>query len=115
MEDLRTRNESGGPDADQAALFRLAWFIGVALVFALMAPQPLFAATFSALLGIGSLALSLGAVMLREPVWPAHLTDGIWPRSSICSAAFSAGSSTVARCASSCAPRATPIRERTRR
>ena len=74
MEDLRTRNESGGPDADQAALFRLAWFIGVALVFALMAPQPLFAATFSALLGIGSLALSLGAVILREPVWPAHLT-----------------------------------------
>jgi hypothetical protein len=74
MENLQTRNESRGPDADQVALFRLAWFIGVALVFALMAPQPLFAATFSALLGIGSLALSLGAMVLREPVWPAHLT-----------------------------------------
>ena len=34
----------------------------------------MFAATFSAFLGIGALVLTLSATILREPVWRAHLT-----------------------------------------
>jgi hypothetical protein len=74
MEHYPTRPESQDPAADQVALIRLAWFIGLALAFALIGPQPLFAATFSAFLGVGAMALSLSAMVLREPVWPAHLT-----------------------------------------
>jgi hypothetical protein len=74
MEQLETRPGSHGPSPDRFALFRLAWFIGIALALALMAPQPLFAATFSALLGMGSFAVALGATVLREPLWPEHLT-----------------------------------------
>jgi hypothetical protein len=69
MQQFESRPESRGPSPDQATLFRLAWFIGLALLLALAAPQPLFAATFSALLGVSSLALSLSALLLREPVW----------------------------------------------
>lgn len=60
--------------ADRAALARLAWFIGLALVLALIGPPELFGATFSAFLGAGALAVSLSATILREPVWAAHLT-----------------------------------------
>lgn len=74
MEHSPTRPDSQGPAADQVALIRLAWFIGLALVLALIGPQPLFAATFSAFLGVGAMALSLSAMLLREPVWPDHLT-----------------------------------------
>ena len=69
MQQFGSRPESRGPSPDQATLFRIAWFIGLALLLALTAPQPLFAATFSALLGMSSLALALGALLLREPVW----------------------------------------------
>lgn len=62
------------PAADRAALARLAWFIGLALVLALTAPPPLFAASFSAFLSIGALVLTLSATILREPVWRTHLT-----------------------------------------
>ena len=74
MQQFGSRPESRGPSPDEAMLFRLAWFIGLALLLALTAPQPLFAATFSALLGVSSLALSLNALLLRDPVWPDHPT-----------------------------------------
>lgn len=73
MQHLGSRQDQG-PSPDGVALFRLAWFIGAALLFALMVPQPLFAATMSAFLGIGALVLSLSALLIREPVWPSHLT-----------------------------------------
>lgn len=60
--------------ADRAALGRLAWLIGLALVLALVGPPELFGATFSALLGFGALAVSISATLLREPVWVPHLT-----------------------------------------
>ena len=74
MEHYPTHRESQGPAADRVALIRLAWFIGLALLLALSGPQPLFAASFSAFLGVGALALSLSAMILREPVWPPHPT-----------------------------------------
>ena len=74
MDHSPTRPDGQGPTADQVALIRLAWFIGLALVLALVGPQPLFAATFSAFLGVGAMAVSLSAMLLREPIWPAHLT-----------------------------------------
>ena len=63
-----------GLAADRAALVRLAWLIGLALVLALVGPSELFGATFSAFLGVGALAVSLSATILREPVWVVHLT-----------------------------------------
>lgn len=63
-----------GPAADRAALARLAWLIGLALVLALVGPSELFGATFSAMLGVGALAVSLTAAILRERVWSPHLT-----------------------------------------
>jgi len=74
MEELRTRPERSGPSPTDAALVRLAWMIAIALVLALAAPGPLFAATLSATLGIGALATTVAAAVVREPVWPAHLT-----------------------------------------
>lgn len=74
MEDLRSRPDRQGPSPGDVALFRLAWFIGLALVLALIGPQPLFAATFSAMLGLGALALSVVAAVVREPVWTDHPT-----------------------------------------
>ena len=74
MEDLRTRPERRGPSPTDIALVRLAWTIAIALVLAFAAPGPLFAATFSATLGIGALAMSAAAAVVREPLWPAHLT-----------------------------------------
>jgi hypothetical protein len=59
---------------DRFALYRLAWFLGVAVVLALTAPHPLFAATLSSLLGLGSLVVSLAAFVLREPVAAGHFT-----------------------------------------
>lgn len=66
--------QTEGAAADRAALVRLALFIGVALVLALVGPPELFGATFSAFLGVGALAVSLSATILREPVWMPHLT-----------------------------------------
>ncbi len=63
-----------GPAADRAALARLAWLIGLALILALVGPPELFGATFSAMLGVGALAVSLTATILRESVWAPHLT-----------------------------------------
>lgn len=74
MEDLRFRPERQDTSPNDVALVRLAWFVGLALLLALVGPRPLFAATFSALLGLAALALSLAAALLREPVWQQHLT-----------------------------------------
>jgi hypothetical protein len=74
MDHSPTHPDRQGPPADQLALIRLAWFIGLALVLALVGPQPLFAATFSAFLGVGAMAVSLSAMLLREPMWPPQLT-----------------------------------------
>ena len=112
MEHYPTHRESQGPAADRVALIRLAWFIGLALLLALSGPQPLFAASFSAFLGVGAMALSLSAMILREPVWPPIPPAGTWRRCSICWVACSAGLSTVTPCASSCSCRAKPAESR---
>ncbi len=63
-----------GTSAVGAALTRLAWLIGLSLTLALVGPQPLFAATFSAFLAIAAMALALSAALRRESLWAAYVT-----------------------------------------
>lgn len=74
MQHPYSERQASDASADQVALYRLAWFIGVALMLALIAPAPLFAATMSSMLGLASLVLALGALVLREQALAPHLT-----------------------------------------
>jgi hypothetical protein len=74
MQHPYSEQRPGDVAADQIALYRLAWFIGLALILAMIAPPPLFAATLSSMLGLASLMLALGAMLLREPALLPHLT-----------------------------------------